>query len=274
MSPTTGVVLTAAETSFAVDEAAIDLSIPLDFSGEQPSHFGAPRAAAHALAAGGFVGDTRSGGSCNCETLSLTPHCNGTHTECIGHVLDERISVGSRALSPLTLAALISVTPEAAAACGETAEPAPQEDDTLITARAIGRALDTLALGDLAPDALIVRTMPNDSGKLTRDYMQPPLPPYFSLEAVVLMVERDIRHLLCDLPSIDRIHDEGRLAGHRVFWGLAGVPDSERARATITEMIYAPDSVEDGLYALSLQLPSFQTDAAPSRPLLYALRQL
>lgn len=268
------IVLNTEDAAYAVDDVAIDLSIPLDFTGAQPSHFGAPPAAATALAAGGFVGDTRRGGSCNCETLSLTPHCNGTHTECIGHVLDERVSVRGQALAPLHLAALITIEPQGAVACGESADPAPQAEDRLLTARAIGAALDALDLGDVAPQALIVRTSPNDEGKLTCDYMQPPLPPYFSLEALVLTVERDIRHLLCDLPSIDRIHDDGRLAGHRVFWGLAGAVDSERANATITEMIYAPDTASDGLYALSLQLPPFMTDAAPSRPLIFPVTRL
>ena len=74
----------------------LDLSIPYDFAGEQPSHFDAPRASATALHAGSFVGDVRLGGSCNCEELRLIPHCNGTHTECVGHVTSERVSVHER----------------------------------------------------------------------------------------------------------------------------------------------------------------------------------
>ena len=70
-----------------------DISIPLAFDAAQPSFFGAPPAAADVVTAGSFVGDVRRGGSCNCSSHTLTPHCNGTHTECIGHVTAERLSV-------------------------------------------------------------------------------------------------------------------------------------------------------------------------------------
>ncbi len=255
-----------------VNPAGIDISIPLDFGGRQPKHFGAPPALSEPLQADGFVGDVRAGGSCNCEVLTLTPHCNGTHTECIGHVSRQRVSVAGKALSPLLLAALVSVEPVDVARSDETADPSPRAGDRLITAAALSNALDDLGeLPEPAPSALAVRTLPNEAAKRTMDYTSGPIPPYFSLEAVGLMVARGIRHLLCDLPSIDRSHDEGRLAGHRLFWGLAGVAAGDRADATVTEMIYVPDMVADGFYALSLQLPPFMSDAAPSRPLLYPL---
>jgi len=257
-----------------VDSVAIDISIPLDFAGRQPNHFGAPPARAEPLEAEGFVGDTRAGGSCNCEVLTLVPHCNGTHTECIGHVSQERVSVASKSLSPLMLAALVSVTPVDAARTHETANPVPRPGDRMVTAAALSNALDDLAeLPELVelPVALVVRTLPNDTAKATQDYTAGPVPPYFSLEALGLMIDRGVQHLLCDLPSVDRSHDEGKLSGHRVFWGLAGHADRDRENATITEMIYVPNRVDDGIYALSLQLPPFVTDAAPSRPLLYSL---
>lgn len=254
-----------------VDPAAIDISIPLDFAGRQPNHFGAPPARAEPLEAQGFVGDTRAGGSCNCEVLTLVPHCNGTHTECIGHISQERVSVAGKALSPLMLAALVSVTPVDAAGTSESADPVPRAGDRLVTAAALGNALDDLTELHEPPAALVVRTLPNDSAKATQDYTAGATPPYFSLEAMGLMIDRGVQHLLCDLPSIDRSHDDGKLSGHRVFWGLAGHADRDRDNATITEMIYVPNMVADGVYALSLQLPPFVTDAAPSRPLLYAL---
>ena len=34
------------------------------------------------------------------------------------------------------------------------------------------------------------------------------------------IVELGINHLLVDLPSIDRIYDEGKLANHRIFWNV------------------------------------------------------
>jgi hypothetical protein len=277
----TGLRLVAGEDGLrVVSERPIDLSIPLDFDGPQPNHFGAPPARARPLAAGGFVGDTRQGGSCNCDTLALTPHCNGTHTECVGHVTGERLSVAERAREPLLDAVLLSVETPPAEDCDETAEPAPQPGDRLVTAAALRQAAARLGRGTPAPtsDALVIRTLPNDASKRHRRYEAPELPPFLSLEAVAWIVGCGFRHLLVDLPSIDRSHDEGRLAGHRKFWGLApgatAAATAERPEATITELIYVPEEVPDGRYALSLQIAPFRLDAAPSRPLLFPLETL
>jgi hypothetical protein len=103
------------------------------------------------------------------------------------------------------------------------------------------------------------------------------MPAYFSLEAMALVAALGVEHLLVDLPSVDRLMDEGRLAGHRVFWGLpAGSADpagATRPGATITEMIFVPDQVPDGPYALSLQIAAWASDAAPSRPVLYPVEK-
>lgn len=259
---------------FAVDSACgVSLAIPLDPHGPQPAHFGAPAARSEPLAAGGFVGDTRAGGSCNCEAVTVVPHCNGTHTEGPGHVTRERLSVHESAMKPLYLAALVSVSAGDAADSGETSDPAPRRGDRLITARAISAALAAVGCGPV--EALVVRTLPNDPGKRKRDWMAPPLPPYFSREAMSLLVENGVRHLLTDLPSVDRLLDEGRLAGHRVFFGIppggGATADVGRPATTITEMIYVPDTTRDGLYALSLQVAAWVSDAAPSRPVLYPL---
>lgn len=259
---------------YLVDAArGVALAIPLDPHGAQPAHFGAPPAQAMPLAGGGFVGDTRQGGSCNCEAITLVPHCNGTHTEGPGHLTDERLSVHERALRPLYFAALISVWSEDAAESVETSAPGPQPGDRLITARVIAPALATIGAPPI--EALVVRTLPNGAAKRTRDWMKPPMPPYFSREAMALLVRRGVRHLLTDLPSVDRLLDEGQLAGHRVFFGMPpqsrAVADIGRPDATITEMVYAPDALPDGCYALSLQLAAWVSDAVPSRPVLFPL---
>lgn len=259
---------------FLVSRAgAVPLAIPLDPHGPQPSHFGAPAARAEPLAAGGFVGDTRAGGSCNCEAITLVPHCNGTHTEGPGHITTERLSVHAGALAPLYFAALVSVEAEDAAGSGESSAPSPQPGDRLITARALSRVLESTGAGRI--EALVVRTLPNDVSKRERDWMTPPFPPYFSCEAMRLLIERGVQHLLTDLPSVDRLLDEGRLAGHRVFFGMPptgrAAADVGRPDATITEMIYVPDQVPDGCYALSLQLAAWVGDAAPSRPVIFPL---
>ena len=80
--------------------------------------------------------------------------------------------------------------------------------------------------------------------------------------------ESGIKHLLVDLPSVDKEKDDGELLAHHAFWDVHGTP---RLDATITEMIYVPHEVADGSYILNLQIPSFDNDAAPSKPILYAI---
>ncbi len=91
--------------------AAIDISIPLDFDGAQPSAFHIPRARAWCFESGGFVGDTRRGSGCNCMTITMTPRGNGTHTEGVGHISDERHPVPRLVPPTFVPATLISVTP-------------------------------------------------------------------------------------------------------------------------------------------------------------------
>jgi hypothetical protein len=86
------------------------------------------------------------------------------------------------------------------------------------------------------------------------------------------IVALGVRHLLIDLPSVDPLSDGGTLAAHRVFWGVP-TGGKERPRdisRTITELIFVPNEVPDGPYILNLQVPRLRTDAAPSRPLLFA----
>jgi hypothetical protein len=102
--------------------------------------------------------------------------------------------------------------------------------------------------------------------------MQNP-PPFFSNDAQEFIVETGFKHLLTDLPSIDRMFDEGKLSNHRIFWkvepGSFEVNEQSRLNSTITEMIYVPDEIKDGEYILNLQIAPFASDAAPSRPLLF-----
>jgi kynurenine formamidase len=115
--------------------------------------------------------------------------------------------------------------------------------------------------------ALVLRTLPNTNDKLTKHYSSKN-PPYIEAAAVLHMVNAGINHLLVDLPSLDREHDEGKLAAHHVFWNY---PQQTQSHRTITEFVYVPNQVPDGLYLLNLQISSFENDAAPSKPLLYKL---
>jgi arylformamidase len=232
----------------------IDISIPLKFGGVQPNAYGVAPAVADACESTGIIGDTRRGGSCNFEQTTLIPHCNGTHTECVGHITKERISIRDRLQDTFVTASLITVTPEYC-------------DGELLIER---RHLDGISADT---SALIIRTLPNDDGKLSRIYDEKNMPAYFSADAMQWIVDRGYKHLLVDLPSIDRLFDDGKLANHRTFWnvdpGSFEVNAETRMASTITELIYVPDEVADGPYWLNLQIAPFESDAAPSRPLLF-----
>lgn len=263
-------VTTATGTWTADLSSPRDLAIPLAFDGAQPNLFEAAAATAAPLRSGSFIGDVNQGGSCNCSEYHLTPHCNGTHTECVGHITRQRVSVRDIYKGGLELALLLSVVPVAAQKCDEGSKPSPQEGDQLITAAALRAAWQQWP--ETPVTALAIRTLPNESGKLARRYTTP-VPPYLTQQAAQLIVDRGITHLLLDTPSLDRTHDEGLLTGHRVFWGMpAGSNDvtaARRAEATVTEMIFAANDVPDGRYLLDLQIAPFDADAAPSRPILY-----
>jgi len=84
-----------------------------------------------------------------------------------------------------------------------------------------------------------------------------------------VIVDAGIKHLLLDVPSVDKEQDGGKVANHKLFWDLDGEPKKHH---TITEMIYVPDSAKDGLYLLNLQIISLEEiDASPSKPIIYPL---
>jgi kynurenine formamidase len=256
-------------------DSPVSLAIPLAFNGPQPSFFGAPPATAAPLKVEGFVGDTRKGGSCNVAELRLVPHCNGTHTESVGHLVHEAPPIAELLLRTLFPARLITVIPSAADETPDGYRPAKQTADRLITRDALDKALHE-DLASAQSKALLVRTLPNDESKKHRRYGGLPCrPPFFSIEAIDYLTERGIEHLLVDFPSLDKMYDEGRLTNHHRFWN---VPERHQALTsetqifkTVTEMIFVPDHIQDGLYLLDLQIPAFLSDAAPCRPIIYPL---
>ena len=249
-----------------------DLSMELDFEGPQVRHFGAPRASAQAWSAPGFPGSVARGASCNCESITLIPHCNGTHTEGAGHLTGEPLHAHRVVPRGLLPALLVSAKPLLCGQTPESSDPAPQPDDRLLTRGALLAGWP--AEPPFAPRALVIRTLPNEPDKRARDYTDV-TPPYLTREAVRFIVERGIEHLIVDLPSIDRAHDEGRLSAHRLFFGLppgdSSLAHAARSQCTITELAYIPDDATDGAYLLQLQTPALNGDAVPSRPLLYRL---
>jgi len=247
----------------------LDISIPLNFNGEQPNTYGVEKAISKPYQHEKFIGDTREGGPCNFETYIFTPHCNGTHTECIGHITNKRVDVLRSLKEEFFPAALISIFPENT---NENYIPRLNKEDLVITKQALEDKLKIITPTFLK--ALIVRTLPNFENKKRKDYMQD-LPPFFSIEAMEYIVSLGVEHLFVDVPSVDRLLDEGCLSAHNIFWETKSKEFNPKTKQkTITEMIFVPDSIEDGRYLLNLQIPAFISDAAPSRPILYKINDL
>ena len=246
-----------------------DISIPLNFNGEQPNTYGVDRASSAPYQDGQFIGDTRKGGPCNFETYSFTPHCNGTHTECIGHITNERISILSSLKEEMIPSALVSVIPKNT---NENYTPDLNKEDLVITKEDLEIQLKGVNIELLK--GIIIRTLPNSEEKKSRDYMQE-TPAFFSIDAMEYLVSLGVKHLLVDTPSVDRLFDDGHLSAHNIFWETIGKElNPNTQNKTITEMIFVPSSVEDGAYLLNLQIPAFVSDAAPSRPIIYKINEL
>ncbi len=125
-------------------------------------------------------------------------------------------------------------------------------------------ALNKYSISSKSIQAVVIRTLPNLEEKQTRVWSETN-PPYITPNATRFLRESGIKHLLVDLPSVDREHDEGKLPTHREFWGEEQALDNV---STITELVYVPSHIEDGYYILNLQISPFDCDAAPSRPIL------
>jgi len=253
------------------------VAITLDFNGEQANFFDTDTASSKPLQLGDFVADTQAGGSFNVDCLSLIPHCNGTHTETVGHITDAQVWIADAIKQPLLVAILITVDQTAADLSSETDSYLPKLEptDPFISLATIEAALEAAQVKKVQPQALIVRTLPNSQQKQTAKYAAESAPSFFSVEAMQAIIDSGIEHLLIDLPSVDRMADEGLLTNHHSFWnvpaGTQHLTADTATNKTITEMIYVADSIQDGTYLLNLQAPAFASDAAPSRPVIFEL---
>lgn len=264
--------LQVANWLFDLSKTPQSLAITLDFEGEQPNHFGAQKAQVRPMKSGGFVGDTRQGGSCNAQDVTLNPHCNGTHTESISHIVDDVVAPHEVLKQPLMLAQVITVTPTQASNTTEGYSPPLEDEDRVISKERLTGALKSLHKDVIA---LVIRTLPNDQSKQSYQYGVDVEPPFFTHDAMQWLTnETPILHLLVDFPSVDRLYDDGLLSNHRLFWQVAPgchqLDPEHRVEKTITEMAYVPNHVEDGVYLLNLQTPKLKLNAVPSHPVIYS----
>ncbi len=226
----------------ALDQG-MDMGFPVGRDGLSLA-FSLPAARFETVQVGPFVGEVVRGGSCNVETLHLTPHGNGTHTECYGHVSRRRLFITDLATEWMFPAVAAAV------------EKAPGE---------------AITLDDLSEDARALLEAELTRGLILHVHNLPRLPfdfsgydaPYLSASLAEWLSER-VQHLLTNLPSLDRASSK-TLPAHHAFLG------KDPLHHTATELLRIPAHLGEGLYWTVLMVPAIATDAVPSRPLIYPM---
>lgn len=231
----------------------IDISQSFGNGGNNPGAFFIPAATANPITVGDYVGSVIQGSGANCDIIQFCAHGNVTHTEGCGHITKEQQSVNKILKEYFFIIQLISVTPEQMG-----------NGDLVITAQSVSNlTLDKVS-------GVVVRTLPNAKEKIGKNYSGQN-PAYFDSMVLEQWKNQGLKHLLTDLPSVDREEDGGKMLAHKA-WFMEG--ENYRDGVTITEFIYVPDFVQDGKYFLNLQLAPLESDASPSRPVLFALQEI
>jgi kynurenine formamidase len=230
-----------------------DISIPLNNGENNPNAFYINKPKFEPVKVGTFIGSVQEGGACNCENLFINAHGNGTHTECVGHISKERITINKTLTNFFSVAQVISVMPKQL-----------ENQDWIITKQSIEEKINKNA------EAIIIRTLPNEVTKTSNQYSGNN-PTYLEPALGSFLASQNIKHLLVDLPSVDREEDGGELATHHAFWQY---PNNTRLDATITELIFVDNNIPDGLYLLNILIAPFESDASPSKPILYEIKPI
>ena len=241
----------------------IDISIPITNDEHNPIAWYQNAPLIQPVVMGDWIGKVLDGqSSTNFNNLFFNPHAHGTHTECLGHITKEFYSINQSLKEFFFWATLISVQPE------------KKGEDVVISKAQIEKALHSFSNSEMKPEAIVIRTLPNETSKKSFKYSNTN-PPYMSEAAALFLRECGIQHLLIDLPSVDKEKDDGKLLAHKAFWNVTDVNqlnEDARLSCTITEMIFVPNEVADGIYLLNLQIASFENDASPSKPILYSIQ--
>ena len=228
----------------------IDISIAIDVAKENVNAWYIDDPKIFPEEIDGEILKVSEGAVVNFNNIHFNPHSHITHTECVGHITEKVHSINTNLKHYFFVAEVVTVAPES------------RNGDLVISEKQL-----KTALRNKKRDAIVIRTLPNLSDKKSMKYSNTN-PPYLLEEAAIYLKEKGIKHLLIDLPSVDKEIDEGKLLAHNAFWNTSG---TLRMDATITEFIYVPNIVEDGEYLLNLMIAPFENDATPSKPILYKI---
>ena len=183
-------------------------------------------------------------------SYGVTIHASRGYNQLKVEETEETYSINSCLKQFLFVSEVITVVPE------------KRGEDLIISEKQL-----RYAIGNKKREAVVIRTLPNTKDKLSRQYANTN-PPFLSEAAAIYLRNKGVKHLLIDLPSVDKEKDNGELLAHKAFWDVHG---AIRKEATITELIYVTNAVKDGKYILNLLVAPFQNDASPSKPVLYKL---
>lgn len=236
-------------------DLAIGYSISTSFSNDnQVKAFYAPDISIEPVRTDTFVGSTLEGGILNFKNLFINPHGNGTHTECVGHIAKE----------PFYIKDCLQKNHFVGQLC--TIEPIEDNEDQYISLEQVKRLPIEKGI-----ECIILRTFPNKKEDKLKDWSGTN-PCYIKADAMEYLVNKGIQHFMIDMPSVDREEDEGKLLAHKYFWNYPS--DAIRKNATITEMIFAPNEVPDGLYLVNIQIIPVEMDASPSNVVIFPLKRM
>ena len=228
----------------------IDISIPIDPSWENVNAWYINDPEIQPEVIDGHEVSVAKGAVVNFNGIKFNPHSHITHTECVGHITEDVHSINKNLKYFIFLAEVVTIA------------PLFHNGDFIIGVKQLRRALR-----NKKRDAIVIRTLPNLEEKKSMRYSNTN-PTYLSEKAAIYLKEKGIKHLLIDLPSVDKEKDDGKLLSLNAFWNTDG---ALRMEATITEFIYVPNEVEDGEYLLNLMIAPFENDATPSKPVLYEI---
>ena len=241
--------------------SAVCLAIPYDYRGSQPNFYDTDPGEAVPFQQHNFIGKVKNNKGCNVMVIKQNIHCTGTHTECAGHILEKDIYINDVLLPGFVHSELISIKPINWSETEESYHGNVNDTDMVITKKDLEKKLSN------SREGLAIRTLPNPKEKLTQKYKASNTA-FFTTDAITFLNDLGVKHLVVDLPSIDRTNDNGMLGNHHRYF-----ENKPPFKKTITELAFIPDSLDDGSYFMVIEIPPMQLDAAPSRPFLFKFEE-
>ncbi|RKP17423.1 HIT-like protein [Rozella allomycis CSF55] len=245
------------ELEIECSSVPVDISIPLNFP-PLVSCFGIRSMVDERILS------ISEGASVNCSKLMITPHAHGTHTECITHISKCETNMSTVQYGAHSLALLIRCEISNRSDTNETCPRNSKAIDRVITRNSVEYVMQKYENLKTHINAIMIRTYASDL-QFPIDFTNTN-PAYFTKEAMSLISEWS-DHVLVDLPSIDREDDGGDLLAHKAFF-------NNNTNKLVTELCRFPDSLDEGLYMLTMSLPRWNTDAVPTQPLVSRVKRM